>query len=130
LAFAPSPSAKLQAIFIKNSDMHLKITLLQKTSTQQQGGELMNKEKKIYVALVILDIMMPGTNGFAICKELRKASKIPIVLLTARASGLDYDTGFDLGCNEYITKPFSTMELVSRIDSIFSRQEADANGGV
>lgn len=75
--------------------------------------------------LVILDIMMPGTNGFAICKELRKTSRIPIILLTARASDLDYETGFDLGCNDYITKPFGTMDLVSQVDIILKNTEAE-----
>jgi len=68
--------------------------------------------------LVILDIMMPGTNGFAVCKELRRTSGIPIILLTARTSDLDCETGFDLGCNDYITKPFRVSELVSRVDGI------------
>jgi len=74
--------------------------------------------------LVILDIMMPGTSGFVVCKELRKTSGIPIILLTARASDLDYKTGFDLGCNDYVTKPFSTTDLVSRVDGFFDRMEA------
>jgi len=74
--------------------------------------------------LVILDIMMPGTSGFAVCKELRKTSGIPIILLTARASDLDYNTGFDLGCNDYVTKPFSTTDLVSRVDGFFNLMEA------
>jgi len=70
--------------------------------------------------LVILDIMMPGTNGFVICKELRRISQIPIILLTARASDLDYETGFDLGCSDYITKPFRITDLVSRVNEIFA----------
>ena len=70
--------------------------------------------------LVILDIMMPGTNGFIICKELRRISQIPIILLTARASDLDYETGFDLGCSDYITKPFRITDLVSRINGMFA----------
>ena len=70
--------------------------------------------------LVILDIMMPGRNGFVICKELRRISQIPIILLTARASDLDYETGFDLGCSDYITKPFRITDLVSRINGMFA----------
>jgi DNA-binding response OmpR family regulator len=79
--------------------------------------------------LVILDIMMPGTNGFAICKELRRTSGIPIILLTARASDLDYETGFELGCSDYVTKPFSTIDLVSRVDGIFRRMETKGCDG-
>ena len=80
--------------------------------------------------LVILDIMMPGTNGFAICKELRRTSSIPIILMTARASDLDYETGFELGCNDYITKPFRITELVSRVNEIFAHEEMKGCGGV
>jgi DNA-binding response OmpR family regulator len=73
--------------------------------------------------MVILDIMMPGTNGFAICKELRRTSSIPIIFLTARASDLDYETGFELGCSDYITKPFKISELVLRVNEIFTQME-------
>jgi len=78
--------------------------------------------------MVILDIMMPGTNGFTICKELRKTSHIPIIMLTARGSDLDYATGFDLGCNDYIIKPFSIKELVSRVETIFSQMDIQPGG--
>ena len=73
--------------------------------------------------IVILDIMMPGTNGFVICKELRRTSSVPIILLTARASDLDYKTGFDLGCSDYITKPFRITDLVSRVNGILAHME-------
>jgi DNA-binding response OmpR family regulator len=75
--------------------------------------------------LIILDVMMPGTNGFVICKELRKLSHVPIIMLTARDSDLDYMTGLDLGSDDYFTKPFSPMELVLRVRSIFRRMEYD-----
>ncbi|MCL2593054.1 MAG: response regulator, partial [Defluviitaleaceae bacterium] len=57
--------------------------------------------------LVVLDVMMPGSNGFVICKELRKISHVPIIMLTARDSDLDYATGLDLGSDDYLIKPFS-----------------------
>lgn len=71
--------------------------------------------------LIVLDIMMPGANGFVICKELRKISRVPIILLTARDSDLDYATGLDIGSDDYLIKPFSPMALTMRIKAIFRR---------
>ena len=76
--------------------------------------------------LVILDVMMPGSNGFIICKELRKISHVPIIMLTARDSDLDYATGLDLGSDDYLIKPFSPMALVMRVKAIFRRMELDS----
>ena len=73
--------------------------------------------------LIVLDVMMPGSNGFVICKELRKASHVPIIMLTARDSDLDYATGLDLGSDDYLVKPFSPMALTMRIKAIFRRIE-------
>jgi len=73
--------------------------------------------------LVILDVMMPGSNGFVICKEIRKTSRVPIIMLTARDSDLDYATGLDLGSDDYLTKPFSPMALTMRVKAIFRRME-------
>ena len=75
--------------------------------------------------LVILDVMMPGSNGFVICKEIRKTSRVPIIMLTARDSDLDYATGLDLGSDDYLTKPFSPMALTMRVKAIFRRMEFD-----
>lgn len=71
--------------------------------------------------LVVLDVMMPGSNGFVVCKALRKISTVPIIMLTARDSDLDYATGLDLGSDDYLIKPFSPMALVKRIEAIFRR---------
>jgi len=75
--------------------------------------------------LVVLDVMMPGSNGFAVCKKLRKISAVPIILLTARDSDLDYATGLDMGGDDYLVKPFSPMALVMRVKAIFRRIELD-----
>jgi len=75
--------------------------------------------------LVILDVMMPGSNGFVICREIRKISLVPVIMLTARDSDLDYATGLDLGSDDYLTKPFSPMALVMRVKALFRRMEFD-----
>ena len=71
--------------------------------------------------LVILDVMMPGSNGFTCCKALRDVSHVPIFMLTARDSDLDYQTGLDLGCDDYFMKPISPMTLVMRTKALFRR---------
>ena len=75
--------------------------------------------------LVILDVMMPGSNGFTICRAIRERSTVPIIMLTARDSDLDYATGLSLGSDDYFTKPFSAMALVMRVKAIFRRIEFD-----
>lgn len=71
--------------------------------------------------LVILDVMMPGSNGFVCCTELRKTSHVPIFMLTARDSDLDYQTGLDLGCDDFFTKPVSPMTVVMKAKALFRR---------
>ena len=71
--------------------------------------------------LVILDVMMPGSDGFTVCTELRKTSTVPIIMLTARDSENDFAMGLGLGSDDYITKPFSAMALLMRVRAIFRR---------
>lgn len=74
--------------------------------------------------MVILDVMMPGKhNGFSVLKEIRAVSIVPIIMLTARDSDLDYQTGLDLGSDDFFTKPVSPMNLVMRVKAIFRRIE-------
>ena len=71
--------------------------------------------------LVILDVMMPGTDGFGVCTQLRSVSTVPIIMLTARDTENDYAMGLGLGSDDYITKPFSAMALLMRVRAIFRR---------
>lgn len=75
--------------------------------------------------VVVLDIMLPGISGIDVCRTLRSESDVPIVMLTARDSELDRVLGLELGADDYVTKPFSTAELVSRIRAILRRRELD-----
>lgn len=77
----------------------------------------MNKD----ISLVILDVMMPKMDGWQVCRELRKESKVPIVMLTAKSEESDELLGFELGVDEYISKPFSPKILVARVDSLLRR---------
>ena len=81
--------------------------------------DLFYREKDI--ALLILDVMMPKMNGWEVCREIREHSKVPIIMLTAKSDESDELTGFDLGVDEYITKPFSPKILVARVGAILRR---------
>lgn len=73
------------------------------------------------ISLIILDVMMPNMDGWEVCKEIRKFSKVPIIMLTAKSTEDDELLGFNLGVDEYITKPFSPKILVARVDAILRR---------
>lgn len=76
------------------------------------------------IALVILDVMMPKMDGWQVCREIRKVSEVPIIMLTARADERDELLGFELGVDEYISKPFSPKILVARVEAILRRSNA------
>ncbi len=75
--------------------------------------------------LVILDVMLPGISGTEVCKSLRAESDIPIIMLTARDAEIDRVLGLELGADDYITKPFSNAELVSRVRAMLRRRDLD-----
>ncbi|MDD6480975.1 MAG: response regulator transcription factor [Lachnospiraceae bacterium] len=73
------------------------------------------------IALLILDVMMPKMNGWEVCREIRQTSKVPIIMLTAKSDESDELMGFELGVDEYISKPFSPKILVARVEAILRR---------
>ena len=81
--------------------------------------DIFYQEKNI--ALIILDVMMPKMNGWEVCREIRETSKVPIIMLTAKGDEEDELTGFELGVDEYISKPFSPKILVGRVGAILRR---------
>lgn len=91
----------------------------------ENGDALYNQFIKQSCDLVILDVNMPGNNGFEITKKIRQNSIVPILLLTARDSDLDYATGINLGSDDYFTKPFSAIALVMRVKALLRRVEMD-----
>lgn len=76
------------------------------------------------IALIILDVMMPKMDGWEVCREVRKNSKVPIIMLTAKSSEADELKGFELGIDEYISKPFSPKILVARVEAVLRRSNA------
>lgn len=79
------------------------------------------------IALIILDVMMPKMDGWETCREIRKNSKVPIIMLTAKSSEEDELRGFDLGVDEYISKPFSPKILVARVEAVLRRSNAGSD---
>ncbi len=76
------------------------------------------------ISLVILDVMMPKLDGWGVCQEIRRISEVPIMMLTARSEERDELKGFELGVDEYVTKPFSPKILVARVSAILKRSKA------
>ncbi|WP_270740560.1 response regulator transcription factor [Lactococcus formosensis] len=119
-----------KTIYIADDDDNIRLAIkafLEKEDFKVEdfptGDELLERFNEEPSDFVILDVMMPGSNGFTILKALRAQSIVPIIMLTARDSDLDYATGLDLGSDDYFTKPFSPMELVMRVKAIFRRIE-------
>ncbi|NLD46486.1 MAG: response regulator transcription factor [Clostridiaceae bacterium] len=85
----------------------------------QRALEIFFQEQNI--DLVILDVMMPELDGWSVCRQIRKVSRVPVIMLTARSEEADELFGFDIGADEYITKPFSPMILVARVQALLRR---------
>ena len=78
--------------------------------------------------IMIIDIMMPELDGFSACREIRKFSQIPIIMLSARGEEYDKINGFELGIDDYVVKPFSPKELMLRVDAVMKRAQGRAGG--
>mgnify|MGYP001082573083 CR=1 FL=1 len=85
------------------------------------GEEGLSRYAEIKPDIIVADIMMPKMDGWEVCREIRKNSKVPIIMLTARGDERDELLGFDLGVDEYISKPFSPKILVARVEAILRR---------
>jgi DNA-binding response OmpR family regulator len=77
--------------------------------------------------LILLDLMLPGMSGFDFCRALRKSSRVPIIMITAKDAEVDKIVGLELGADDYITKPFSVREVLARVNAVLRRASPDAN---
>ena len=95
------------------------------TALEAENGKeaLQILEKNREISLVILDVMMPEMDGFEVCRELRKSSSVPVLMLTAKGEENDELQGFDCGADDYVSKPFSPRILVARVLALLKRQE-------
>ncbi len=91
------------------------------------GVEALNLFKKYIYSLIVLDIMLPQIDGWSVCREIRKTSLVPIIMLTARGEEYDKLFGFELGVDDYMVKPFSPKELLARIKAIIRRSTLRKN---
>ena len=93
--------------------------------TASNGKDGLRMAQEAAPDLVVLDLMLPEMGGLEVCRELRKESDVPIVMLTARAEEEDRVAGFELGADDYVTKPFSPRELAARIRAVLRRTAQD-----
>jgi len=94
------------------------------------GQEALDKFKQASLDFVILDLMMPKIQGTEVCKEIRKTSDVPIIMLTAKGEEIDRIIGFELGADDYIVKPYSAREVMARIKAILRRTQEQNDGQI
>lgn len=111
---------KLVKDFLKREDF-----IVLEAEDGKEAIEIFNNEDNI--DLIILDVMMPVVDGWSACREIRRSSKVPIIMLTARAQEHDELFGFEIGADEYVTKPFSPLILIARIKALLKRLEDKSN---
>jgi DNA-binding response OmpR family regulator len=87
------------------------------------GAEALARAASMPPSLVVLDLMLPGVDGLEVCRTLRRTSRVPIIMLTARSTESDKLRGLDSGADDYVTKPFSPRELVARIGAVLRRAQ-------
>lgn len=92
-----------------------------KVTTAASGTEGLDLARRLQPDLIVLDVMLPGINGLDVCRQLRRESQVPIIMLTAKAEEVDKLLGLELGADDYITKPFSLRELAARIRVVLRR---------
>ncbi|MCL2078591.1 MAG: response regulator transcription factor [Oscillospiraceae bacterium] len=95
-----------------------------KVTIADNGAVALSEFSRIEPDLVLLDIMLPMIDGWGVCREIRRTSNVPIIMLTAKGETLDKVTGLEMGADDYIVKPFEISELMARIHSVIRRFEA------
>jgi DNA-binding response OmpR family regulator len=98
-----------------------------RVETASNGQEAMQKIHASRPDLVVLDLMMPGMDGWEVCRKLRAEGDIPIIILTARTDDVDKIVGLELGADDYLTKPFNPRELVARAKAVLRRYQSGRN---
>lgn len=93
------------------------------------GPEALERVEREHVDLLLLDLMLPGMSGTEVCRTIRATSRVPIIMVTAKDSEIDKVLGLELGADDYVTKPFSSRELLARIRAVLRRNSDDVDDG-
>lgn len=119
-----------ETIFLVDDEQHIidlaKMYLEQegwKTTSATDGAIALQRILSEKPSLVVLDLMLPGLDGWEVCRRVRSQSDVPIIMLTARSEDIDKIVGLELGADDYMTKPFNPRELVARVKAIFRRSD-------
>lgn len=121
-------------------DDELKIRILLRDFLEMTGFEVMEacdgrealsivKENKDSIDLVLLDLMLPFIDGFTVCREIKKLAAIPVIILTARSEDFDEAHSFEIGADDYVTKPIKPTALIARINALFKRSDKQMEKG-
>lgn len=130
----PNPSNETEAhILVVDDDGQIRQLVAKflrengfRVTTARDGREMRQVLADASVDLIILDLMLPGTNGLDLCREMRKTSSLPIIMLTARGADTDRIVGLELGADDYLAKPFNPRELLARMNAVLRRvRESD-----
>ncbi|MEA2641721.1 MAG: two-component system, OmpR family, alkaline phosphatase synthesis response regulator PhoP [Chloroflexota bacterium] len=106
---------QLVRMYLTNEGYHVE--------TASNGIDALEKAKTTKPDLVVLDLMMPGIDGWEVCRRLRSEGELPIIMLTARGDDVDKIVGLELGADDYLTKPFNPRELVARVKAVLRRYQ-------
>jgi two-component system OmpR family response regulator len=124
-ASASDPEAHILVVDDDGEIRHLVAKFLRengyRVTAAREGREMRQVMADAVIDLVVLDLMLPGTNGLDLCREVRKTSDLPIIMLTARGAEADRIVGLELGADDYLAKPFSPRELLARIKAVLRR---------
>jgi DNA-binding response OmpR family regulator len=106
---------QLARLYLSNEGFHVE--------EANDGKQALEKARSVNPDLIVLDIMMPEMDGLTVCKELRKTSNVPVIVLTARGDDIDKIIGLEVGADDYMTKPFNPRELVARVKAVLRRSQ-------
>lgn len=96
-----------------------------RVETASDGKQALDRAKSVHPDLIVLDIMMPEMDGLTVVQELRKTSKVPVIMLTARGEDIDRIVGLEVGADDYMAKPFNPRELVARVKAVLRRSQGE-----
>ena len=98
-----------------------------KTVCAYDGEQALKLQKEYNPVLILLDVMMPKINGYDVCRQIRQTSNVPIIMVTAKSEEADRILGLDIGADDYVVKPFSPREVMTRIKAVLRRVSDEAN---